>query len=265
MTEKEYRLHPAISRSELFRISESPEKFKYYKDNPPSPTPALIFGQAFHKAVLEPRSFNKEFAVMPNVDRRTKEGKALHESFLQESREKTIICAEDFLLIKEMAKALKKNEYVKKLLSGKKEKAYFWTDELSGEECKCRVDCLNTKFSTPIIIDLKTTLDASTEGFTKAAIKHGYDFQAAMYSEGVKKNIKKDVLFVFIAIEKTPPYAINIFQADELFIKRGYDLFREYIGIYSECKQKGEFWGYLGHYNQINNLSLPSYLAKEIE
>ena len=34
MTEKEYRSHPAISRSELWKIRESPEKFKYLKENP---------------------------------------------------------------------------------------------------------------------------------------------------------------------------------------------------------------------------------------
>ena len=49
MTEKEYREHPAVSRSELWRISESPEKFKFYRDNPQEPTPTLIFGQLFHR------------------------------------------------------------------------------------------------------------------------------------------------------------------------------------------------------------------------
>ena len=49
MTEKEYREYPAISRSELFKISESPEKFKYYQEHPEEPTPSLIFGQLFHR------------------------------------------------------------------------------------------------------------------------------------------------------------------------------------------------------------------------
>ena len=34
MTEKEYRQYPAISRSELWRIRESPEKFKWYREHP---------------------------------------------------------------------------------------------------------------------------------------------------------------------------------------------------------------------------------------
>ena len=75
MTEQEYRQHPAISRSELFKISESPEKFKYYREHPEEPTPALVFGQLFHAMALTPETVLEQFAVMPNVDRRTKAGK----------------------------------------------------------------------------------------------------------------------------------------------------------------------------------------------
>ena len=86
-----------------------------------------------------------------------------------------------------------------------------------------------------------------------------------MYSEGVKVNTGKEPLFVFIAIEKKPPYAINILQADKLLIRRGYDIFRELIGIYADCKKTDNWYGYLGKFNQINNLALPAYLAKEVE
>ena len=75
MTEKEYRQHPAISRSELWHIRESPEKFKWYREHPEQPSPALIFGQVFHKLALEPNTFYDEFAVAPIIDRRTKDGK----------------------------------------------------------------------------------------------------------------------------------------------------------------------------------------------
>lgn len=265
MTEKEYRSNPAISRSELFHISESPEKFKYYMENPQKPTPSLIFGQLFHKMALLPNEVLDEFAVVPNVDRRTKEGKEIYNQFLVESEGKTIVDSEMFEKARDMCKVLNQNEFVKTLLSGEKEKPFFWTDEMTGESCKCRVDCLIEKGDKIIVSDLKTADKAETDAFIRSAINYGYDFQAAMYSEGVEKNIGKKPLFVFIAVEKDPPFSVNILQADELMLRRGYDLFREYIGIYHDCKQTGNFYGYLGKYNQINNLALPSYLAKEIE
>ena len=72
MTEKEYRQHPAISRSELWHMHESPEKFKWYRDHPPEPTPSLLFGHVVHKLLLQPDTFDTEFAIAPELDRRTK-------------------------------------------------------------------------------------------------------------------------------------------------------------------------------------------------
>lgn len=265
MTEQEYRSHPAISRSELFKISESPEKFKYYQEHPEKPTPALLFGQLFHAMALQPDEVWEQFAVCPNVDRRTKAGKEAFAEFQAASEGKTVVTLDMVEQAAEMCEALNRNEFVKKLLKGEKEKAFFWTDEMTGEECKCRVDALTEIGENLIIVDVKTADNAETEAFIKAAIKYGYDFQSAMYSDGVKINTGREPLFVFIVIEKKPPYAINILQADKLLIRRGYDLFREYIGIYHDCKQTGNWYGYLGKFNQINNLALPAYLAKEVE
>ena len=265
MTEREYREHPAISRSQLFKISESPEKFKYYQENLKEPTPSLIFGQLLHAMALQPETVNDLFAVAPNVDRRTKAGKEAFAEFVAEAENKTVVTADMYQQATEMCEALSRDEFVQKLFKGEKEKVFFWNDDLTGEPCKCRADCLTELGDNLIIVDLKSTENAETEAFMKSAIKYGYDFQSAMYSKGVEVNTGKKTLFVFIAIEKNPPYAINILQADELFIRRGYDLFREYIGIYHDCKQTGNWYGYLGKFNQINNLSLPSYLAKEVE
>lgn len=265
MTEAEYRKHQAISRSELWNIRKSPQKFQYYRENPPTPTPALLFGQLFHKMALEPTDVWNEFAVAPDVNKRTKEGKEQWKQFLDLNDEKSIVTKEMVEQASAMCAAINNEPLAVKLLYGEHEKPFFWLDELTGEECKCRADCLNTSYSQPIIVDVKSTTDASTDGFMRSAINYGYDFQAAMYSEGTSKNIGQNPLFVFIAVEKEPPYAVNIFQADELLLQHGYDLFREYIGIYHDCKVSDNWYGYLGKLNQINTLALPAWLAKEAE
>ena len=265
MTEKEYRQHSAISRSELWRIRESPEKFKWYREHPEPPTPALVFGQVFHKLALEPNTFYDEFAVAPIIDRRTKDGKAAWAEFVESAADKTVIDCDSYHKAQEMVDCMYRVPFVKRLLDGEHEKPVFWTDDLTGEECKARYDALVEVNGQPIIVDLKTTTDASTDAFMRSAVRMGYHFQAAMYSEGYKQNTGKIPKFVFIAIEKEPPYSVNILQSDDAFLQCGYDIFRELIGIYSECKRTGVFYGYLGAYNAINNLGLPAYLAKEIE
>ena len=268
MTEKEYRAHPAVSRSELWRIRESPEKFKYFKENPQEATPALLFGQAFHKYVLQPESFESEFAVMPEVDRRTKAGKEMYNAFCEANKDKTVITSEAFEQVKAMTNSLFGNGFAKKLLmhpSAEKEKEFFWVDEFTGEECKCRADLTVELSEMPIVVDIKTTTSAETNQFMKEAIKYGYDFQSGMYTEGVGVCTGKKWDFVIIAVEKELPYSVNIFQTDKDFVQRGVDLFREYIGIYHDCKVSGNWYGYLGKSNEVNELRLPAYLAKEVE
>lgn len=265
MTEREYRAHPAISRSELWRITESPEKFKFYKENPIEPTPALVFGQLFHKMALQPTEVWSDFGVSPTCDRRTKEGKERWKQFQILSEGKTIVTMDMVEQAAEMCAALQANSFCRKLLSGEKEVPYFWVDEMTGEECKCRTDCTVEINGIPLVVDVKSTNNANTDAFMKDAIKYGYPLQVAMYLEGVKAKTGREHGFVFIAVEKEPPYSINILQADSLFITHGYDIFRELIGTYHYCRTTGDWYGYLGQANIINNLGLPAWIKKEVE
>lgn len=266
MTEREYRQAEGVSRSQLWRLTESPEKAKWAWEHPEEPTPALLFGQFVHKLVLEPETVDDEFIVAPTVDKRTKDGKAIWEEFMSLVKEdQQMITSADCAVGMAMKDAAMQIPFVERLLKGQHEMSVFWTDDLTGEHCKARLDCLTEIDGKHIIVDYKTTTNASTDAFMQTAVKYGYDFQAAMYSEGYKAVTGNDCLFVFIAQEKTAPYAVNILQADEVFLRRGRDTFRQLIGIYHDCKQNDNWYGYLGPYNVVNNLALPAWLAKEVE
>lgn len=265
MTEKEYRQHPAISRSELWKLRESPEKFQWYKQNPPEPTPALLFGQVVHKLILQPDSFFDDFAVAPDCDRRTKAGKAVYEDFLADVGDRQIVPRDLMEQAEAMAEAITRSPYAFRLLTGKHETEHFWTDPDTGEACKCRTD-VETEIDGELwCVDYKTTQDASTEGFQLEANRFGYDFQAAYYSDGVEASTGRRPRFAFVAQEKTPPYAVNVFIADDDFIQRGEDVARELLGIYHYCKTTGNWYGYLGRDNIVNVLSLPHWLREKKE
>lgn len=265
MTEKEYRQHPAISRSELWRMHESPEKFKYYKDHPPEPTPSLLFGQVVHKLLLQPDDFETDFAVMPNIDRRTKDGKESYSAFLAACGERSIVPYDMYQTAQEMAQKALQEPMVRKLLAGQKEVPFFWTDEDTGEECKCRLDCLTylDGDTIPTIIDYKTAANARTDIFNNAIYKLGYHFQSAMYSEGVMKalNLSERPGFTFFVQEKTPPYSLNVVVIPDEVMLHGLDTFREFMGKYHECNTTGYWWGYTGPFNEPNEAFLPGYLS----
>ena len=259
MTEKEYRAHPAISRSELWRIHESPEKFKWFKDHPPEPTDSLLFGQVVHKLLLEPDTFSDQFTVCPNFDRRTKDGKEQFAQFMSEAvNGREIVSSETYNLAIAMVGTCRLDDEVMALLNGAKEQPFFWTDEPTGEECKCRVDCLTDIDGEVVIIDYKTTANASTHKFVRDMYSYGYHFQAGMYCTGVKEALSLPKLprFIFIAQEKKPPYSINRIELPEDVIQLGVDLFREYIGIYHDCKMTDWWYGYNGPTSLTNEAYL---------
>ena len=275
MTEKEYRSHPAISRSDLWKIRESPEKFRFAMDNPEPPSQALLFGQVIHKLILLPDEFSTEFAVAPVVDRRTKYGRERWDAFSEEAMEKgmTVIPNDMFELAVAMAKVAQEVPFVKKLLDGEHEKEFFWTDEATGEACKMRADCVTTIGGRTFVVDYKSATDASTDAFQRDAIRYGYDFQSGMYLDGLCHNTRSASIltaldepdapgFVFIVQEKAEPYAVNIFEATPKFIQHGYDVFRELVGVYHYCKTTGNWYGYLGREGEVNTLSLPKWMEE---
>lgn len=257
----EYRSRDGVSSTELKKIAKSPAHYRYWKDHPQADTPALLFGRASHKYMLEKEDFFKEFAVAPNVDRRTKAGKEEWALFEVENQGKDIISADDFEKIKEMYEALYSTPFVAKLLSGEKELSYFLEDDDTGLIIKCRPDCETHIGDTHILIDYKTTDNANSDDFMKQAIKLMYDMQLYMYSHILEKikGFKYDV--VFIAQEKNPPYAVNIMKADKYFMASGEDMFKTYINIYKECLETDNWYAYVN--DSINSLGLPNWLQKQ--
>ena len=266
MTESEYRQHPAVSRSDLWAFHRSPEKFRYFQEHPEPPSAALTFGRVVHKVVLEPETFGEEFAVWPSdADRRTKAGREAWEEFRAAVNGVEIISSDIHKQALAIRESLERVPIVRKLLTGDHERPFFWTDEVSGEDCKCRVDCLCMELQQPVIVDVKTTTDASTEAFQKDAIKYGYDLQAAFYSAGVAAELGVEPLFAFVVVEKAEPYAVNVFLTDDVFKQRGRKLMADYLAEYAYCRKSGDWYGYLGKEKLVNNLSLPTWLARELE
>ena len=263
---EEYHNSGYLGKSKLMKVLDSPIKFKYALEHPPKPTPSMEFGIALHMAVLEPTKFAKKYSVLPeDFNLRSKANKEIYQTILDNGE--TPIWFDDFTKIMEMVKSINSVEYAKKALIGEHEISYYWNDERTNVKLSCRPDSRRelVKDKEGIIVDLKTCSNASTEAFMKDAIRFGYDIQAAQYIEGCNLYYGYPHRFTFIAVEKEPPYAINILEADNLFVQYGKDRFRECVSLVKHCTETNNWWGYNGEDGQINALGLPAYLLKEIE
>lgn len=244
-----------IRRSDLFTIiNKTPMHFLYESMNPKEDTPALAFGRAVHKAILEPETFFEEFAKGITVDRRTKEGKQQYEDFLASVGDKEIVTPSDMETIQGMRSVIEKDALASAFLTGEHEKAFFWTDAETGEKCKVKVDCLAEVNGKKYIVDYKTTDSCDERAFIRSVWKYGYKFQAGMYREGVFQNTFEEYGFAFVAQEKAAPYAVRVFICSDEFLDESYTQFREAIGLYHECKTTNHYWGYEGPDNDVAEL-----------
>ena len=251
MTEREYNEIDAVRRSDLIKIRRSPMHYLWAKMNPEESTPAQSFGSAAHKFVLEGgEAFGREYAVAPEVDKRTKAGKEAWAAFVEENDGKGIVTAEEWAVIMQMKAALHDHPGAMALLSGEHEQTYVWTDEETGEKCKIRLDCLTEWEGRPTIVDYKTVNSCEDRAFESECRKFGYKIQTGMYTEGLAAatDYIVDAGFIFVCQEKKAPYAVRIYRCDPGFIEQGNRQFHELLRVYHMCKESGSWPGYADGY-----------------
>ncbi len=256
----------ALSKSRLMNMAKSPAFFKWSEDNPEERSEDLVIGSAFHKLLLEKDGFADEFAVLPmNIDRRTKAGKEMYSQFIDKNQGKDIISQADFEMIWDMCESVVSNKYSAKLLKGYHEQSMYFVDELTNVQCKVRPDCYKIVGDRVIITDFKSCKSAIAEDFMRDIVKYGYDLQAYMYRFGVSKTLNipiENVSFVFVPVEKKAPYLNAIYEATQDIFDRGEMLFRKYIGMYKECKDTNNWYGYNGFTNEPMTIGLPDWITK---
>lgn len=263
MTNKAYHAAEGLSKSMMDKINKSPAHFKYSQEHPEEPSEAMVLGSLLHTLVLEPKLLKKEYAVMPAIDKRTTAGKAAYAEFLELNANKTIITEEQLETVSKWAEAIKNHPRAKVLLkprTGQNEVSIFWKDKLTGEICKARLDRIVDDY----IIDIKTAASAQPDDFQRKAYDLGYHRQAYWFSEAYEQEFgKQPAGFLFITVEKTPPYNVVVYAATEFFIEVGGIDSRKLLNTYHECKRTNNWFGYDGANQVVQDLSLPNYVISK--
>ena len=265
MENADYHRHWAVSKSGLDQIAKSPLHYWARFLDPdrvwPEPTPAMRLGTALHTHVLELSQWDKQIAVAPAINRMTKAGKEEWAAFMNQAaaKRKTVITADDAAQVMAMGRAVMRHPAAAMLLGlpGKAETTHMWTDASFGLECKCRPDWLTDDGS--IVVDLKTTKDASLRGFKQSVANFRYHVQAGWYLHGLEQATgKRPDQFIFICVESTAPYAVAVYAADAEMIERGHDEAMRDLAKLAVCKAADHWPSYS---EQIEPLSLPGWMT----
>jgi exodeoxyribonuclease VIII len=246
-----------ISASGLKQIAKSPRHYwnRYLNDKyKEEPTAAMAFGNVVHTLMLEPKEFELRYAVAPDVNKTTKDGKAAYTAFTEANDGKEFISSKDFATATAMIEQAKANPIITDLLD-LSEKEQMHTFRILDVDCKMKADAINV--IDGCIIDVKTCTDASPIGFGKDAYNLGYLLQAAFYLDGYYFATNNDLKrFIFIAMEKTAPYNVAVYEMDKEQIELGRQQYLAALQTYKNCKAADKWHAYG---DEIQPLTLPSW------
>jgi len=204
-------------------VMKTPAHFKeYIKNDNSGRTPAMIFGSAAHLMMLD-KKWAEKIAVCQITKRDgsimdywSAAAQTWRDKAIESKKVEAAILKKEMIQLTEMKNELLKHPTARGLLNnGKSEVSIFFLHpRYEGVKCKIRVDYL-IHDSLLAFVDYKTTQDASHVQFAKSAYDFGYDIQAELYREGGQIIYGKKPNFFFIAQEKEPPYAVNVFLGNE--------------------------------------------------
>tara|TARA_R100001460_G_scaffold13271_6_gene30040 strand:+ start:325 stop:1155 length:831 start_codon:yes stop_codon:yes gene_type:complete len=244
------------SSSTIRKALNSPKKYLYDKTAESVPTKAMEEGTAVHTYFLENELFKNRYCYKPKAfNGRTKEGK----QWMEEHGHLNILAAEwEENLIHMNHSFLDSPAKMIYDLDGLTELSYF-SEDLGGIRAKCRPDWISN--DSRIVVDLKTTQDASPKGFQKSIGQFGYHIQGAWYLR-VLQNLGFDANeFIFIAIEKTAPFCVGVYRASTEMIEEGSKKVDEAIEKILWCKDNDSYPDYTP--NEIETISLPPWMTKK--
>lgn len=243
---QEYTAIPAVNNSFLWTLkTKSPAHALYERQHPSEPTPALLFGQALHALILEPTTWNDRYAVRPECDRRTKEGKAVYEQFAATLAGRQEVKADEYECMEEIATAVRGATCGGLVKGGSNEVVLVWNDAETGALMKARCDCVHDDlWDGDVIVDVKTTASAQEDDFRQSVHRYGYFMQAAIYCAGWEALTGRTPEFTILAVEKTPPYAAAAYPLGPKTLDAGRLAFRTSLLLALECKKAERWPGY---------------------
>ena len=238
----EYHRMAALSSSGIKKLLRSPAHYLVERTQSRAPTESMRIGTAVHTLLLEPDRAG-EIVVMPEFNRRTKDGKAEAEAWLARNADRQAFDAETFERIHRAAEAARAHPAASELLSdGIAERSILWRDAKTGAQCRARYDWHRSDGG---IVDVKTAQDASPEGFRRAIGAFQYHVSAAWYFLGAEHVLNATPAFwAFVVVETEPPFGVAAYVLDADSIRAGMSLCHRAVELFARCTESAAWPSY---------------------
>lgn len=253
---EEYHAAEGVGSSRLRRILRSAAHLKKAPAKPS--TPDQEQGTLIHTAVLEPEHFENRVVVC-STRRGTKAWKEAEETAVEKG---AVVAKPDMvetaLAVRDAVHAKPEINRIITAPGAMIEHSAFAVEPNTDVLCKVRPDLVSA-----VMIDVKSTRDASWAGFSKSIGQYRYHFQAAMYLDIWRHAATKEVcpdVFMFLALEKEPPYESALYELDTPSYIEGEIQYRSALEQYALCLEQDAWPGYP---DGVTKLSLPAWAFEQ--
>lgn len=232
-----------------------PAKLHYQRSHPRASTKAFDLGHVAHTVAL---GVGAGIAVVDAKDWKTKAAQQAKADAYAAG--KVPILVGDHQRVLDMVDALRSHPLAGALLAadGDVEQSLFWIDGATGMWCRARHDkATRDRAGRLLIVDVKTTENASDAGAQRSVGNYHYHQQGDFYRTGATAlGLDDDPGFLFIFVEKTPPHLVNVVVLDDDALAVGRRRNTAALRLYAECTRTGVWPGYG---TDITQIGLPPY------
>ena len=272
MMASDYYAIKALSHSMLSCLAQNPMECKMrYVDDPPTlpkkDSAAFAMGHAVHCLALEPNEFSNRFAIAPKCDRRTNAGKAEWAQFLVDCEGKELLDDQQYEDALDCVQALNNHPQFATIMAQPRRVEVPFEFDLFGHKFKAKPDAIID--SMKLILDIKTTDDASPHRWQWSAVDYGYHRQNAIYREALRNDTGEWYRFIFAVVEKPKPSTrgipptVALYELDPDTVLMGYEDTQRLVQDYEDRTANG--WWQQYYSNGIVPLRLPKRRVYEGE
>lgn len=262
----EYKLIDAINASGLKMLAVSPAHYKAsLEESNKKVSKDLRLGTIIHDFILEPEKARKKYFTLPKIPndilesaknhKLTKVYKAWYAEQLSENVGKELLTEEDDAVVKGILASIAGNSTANSLIKNldATEATVQWQDA-RGFDCKARFDGYSSELKT--IFDLKSARSAEKSEFSKSIFNFGYYIQAAFYFRAAAAAELDMQHFVFLAVEKEPPYAVAVYRLDTEAVELGKKHVNNLLNVYDYCLSTNRWPSFA---DKIQDIGMPSW------
>lgn len=267
------------SGSDFKNALHSPRHYAFNKANISESTPSMNLGTMVHTMILEPETFSDKYFVFkksmyPFPDRSPllKENKEA-----KEQAENQVISAGGMLVTEElfdqavgMGTSIMANPEAYKMFKvcDHREESIYVKLRINGVVRKIRIR--PDAYGETFYISLKTTKDASPNGFVWEADNYMYALSEALYYDVLTQVMKSITQGYIVAVESAKPYNCAIYDILQFpeFLEYGRFLYKRAIKIITETENDGHRQGYEYFHPEgksVFGLSVPERSLKNME